>query len=44
MLKKMNTFAWNITLKGNLEISKDFKFDYLETLSKSWDKNLYLFW
>jgi len=40
----MNTFAWNITLNGNLEISKDFKFDYLETLSKNWDKNLYLFW
>ena len=40
----MNTFAWNITLNWNIEISKDFKFDYLETLSKSWDKNLYLFW
>ena len=40
----MNTFAWNIALNWNIEISKDFKFDYLETLSKSWDKNLYLFW
>ena len=40
----MNTFAWNITLNWNIEISKDFKFDYLETLWKSWDKNLYLFW
>ena len=40
----MNVFAWNITLNWNKQVPEDFKFDYLETLSKSWDKNLYLFW
>lgn len=40
----MNTFAWNITLKWNIEIPSDFGFDYIESLSKTWDKNLYIFW
>ena len=40
----MNTFAWNITLKWNKEISDDFKFDFVESLSKDWDKNLFVFW
>jgi hypothetical protein len=40
----MNTFAWNITLKWNLLIPEDFPYDYIENLSLSWDKTLYLFW
>lgn len=40
----MNTFAWNITLKWNLLIPDDFPYDYIESLSLSWDKTLYLFW
>jgi len=40
----MNTFAWNITIKWNLLIPEDFPYDYIENLSLSWDKTLYLFW
>jgi hypothetical protein len=40
----MNIFAWNITIKGNLLIPDDFPYDYIENLSLSWDKTLYLFW
>jgi hypothetical protein len=40
----MNTFAWNITLKWNKVIPNDFEFDYVESLSKDWNKNLYIFW
>ena len=40
----MNTFAWNITLKGNKQIPENFEYDYIESLSKTWDKNLYVFW
>lgn len=39
----MNIFAWNITLKWNKLISW-LDFDYVETLSKSWDKVLFFFW
>ena len=40
----MNTFAWNITLKWNLLIPEGFPYDYIESLSLSWDKTLYIFW
>jgi len=39
----MNTFAWNITLIWNKSIPNDFEFDFIESLSKTWDKNLYIF-
>ncbi len=39
----MNIFSGNITLKGNKTISDDFEFDYIESLSKTWDKVLYVF-
>ena len=39
----MNTFAWNITLKWNKVIPSDFEYDFVESLSKTWDKNLYIF-
>lgn len=40
----MNIFAWNITLKLSGDIPKDFDFDYLESNSNDWYKNLYIFW
>jgi hypothetical protein len=39
----MNTFAGNITLKWNKVIASDFEYDFIESLSKTWDKNLYIF-
>lgn len=39
----MNTFAWNITLNWNKVIPESFDFDYIESLSKTGDKNLYIF-
>ena len=39
----MNTFAGNITLKWNKVIVSDFEYDFIESLSKTWDKNLYIF-
>ena len=39
----MNIFAWNITLKWNKTVSW-FEFDYIESLSKTWDKIIYFFW
>jgi hypothetical protein len=39
----MNTFAWNITLRWNNTIG-EFDFDYVENLSKDWNKVLYVFW
>jgi len=39
----MNTFAWNITLKWNKAIPSDFEFDYIESLSKTGNKILYIF-
>jgi hypothetical protein len=40
----MNNFAWNLTVKWNIVIPKTFDFDYIESLSLNWDKNLYVFW
>ena len=40
----MNLVIWNITFEWNLLIPKSFDFDTVETMSKSWDKNIYLFW
>ncbi len=40
----MNTFAWNITLKINSKIPSDFWYDYIESLSIDWWKNLFIFW
>lgn len=39
----MNTFAWNITLKWNKFISW-LDFDYVENISKDWNKVLFIFW
>ncbi len=39
----MNIFAWNVTLKWNKAISW-LDFDYIESLSKTWDKVIFLFW
>lgn len=39
----MNTFAWNIVLKWNKSI-KWIDFDYVENLSKTWDKIVFIFW
>jgi len=39
----MNIFAGNIILKWNNTI-KNLDFDYIENLSKTWDKVVYLFW
>lgn len=39
----MNTFAWNITLNWNKVIPESFDFYYIESLSKTGDKNLYIF-
>jgi len=38
----MNTFAWNITLKGNKEIEIDF--DIVENFSKDWNKVVFILW
>ena len=38
----MNIFSWNITLDGNKRIDLDF--DYVESLSKSWNKIVFVFW
>lgn len=38
----MNIFSWNITLDGNKKIDLDF--DYVESLSKSWNKIVFVFW
>lgn len=37
----MNIFSWNFTLKGNKKIDLDF--DFVETISKSWDKVVFVF-
>ena len=39
----MNKFAWNITLDWNPSVSK-VDFDYIENLSKNWNKVLFVFW
>lgn len=39
----MNTFAWNITLKWNKTIIGQLDFDYVENISKDWNKVLYVF-
>lgn len=38
----MNIFSWNITLEGNRKIDLDF--DYIESLSKTWNKVIFVFW
>ena len=40
----MNTFAWNITLNWNKVVPQEFDYEFIESLSKIWDKNLYIFW
>ena len=39
----MNIFAWNITMNWNKVVWK-LDFDYVENLSKSWDKVFFFFW
>lgn len=38
----MNKFAWNITVKWNSKV--DLEFDFVESLSRTWDKNIFFFW
>lgn len=38
----MNKFAWTVLLDGNKKI--DLKYDYIETLSKTGDKIIFIFW
>ena len=38
----MNKFAWNITLKWSPEVELDF--DFVESLAKDWNKNIFFFW
>ena len=38
----MNKFAWNITLKWSPKVELDF--DFVESLSKNWNKNIFFFW
>jgi len=40
----MNLVVWNITFEWNIKVPESFDFDVVETLSKTWDKNLYIFW
>jgi len=40
----MNLVIWNVTFKWNIIIPKSFDFDIVESLSKTWDKNIYFFW
>lgn len=40
----MNLVVGNITFDWNIIIPKSFDFDIVETISKSWNKNIYLFW
>ncbi len=40
----MNLIVWSITFEWGINIPKSFDFDVIETLSKTWDKNVYLFW
>ena len=40
----MNRFAWNITLNWNKVVPQEFDYEFIESLSKIWDKNLYIFW
>lgn len=39
----MNTFAWTVTLKWN-KVIKDLDFDYIENLSTTWNKVIFIFW
>jgi len=39
----MNHFAWNITFNWNKSINW-IDFDYVESLWKSWDKTIFVFW
>lgn len=38
----MNKFAWNITIKWNPKV--ELEIDFIESLSKTWDKNIFFFW
>ncbi len=38
----MNVFSWTVTLEGNRKVNLDF--DFIESLSKAWDKIVFVFW
>jgi hypothetical protein len=38
----MNIFSWNFTMNGNKKINLDF--DFVESLSKNWDKIVFVYW
>jgi hypothetical protein len=39
----MNQVVWTINLIENNKIPESFDFDYVESLSKNWEKNLFIF-
>jgi len=40
----MQQVVWTINLSENNKIPESFDFDYVASLSKNWEKNLYIFW
>jgi hypothetical protein len=43
-MKKLNTIVWTINILKTTNIPKSFDFDYVASLSKNWEINLYIFW
>ncbi len=39
----MNKVSWTVNLVKNNNIPESFDFDYVASLSKNWEKNLYIF-
>lgn len=39
----MNQVAWTINLSENKNIPESFDFDYVASLSKNWEKNVFIF-
>ena len=39
----MNIFAWNVTIDWN-KVIEGLDFDYVQNLSKTWDKVVFFFW
>ncbi len=39
----MNQVVWTINLIENKKVPESFDFDYVESLSKNWEKNLFIF-
>jgi len=39
----MNQVVWTINLEENTKVPESFDFDYVASLSKNWEKNLFIF-